>query len=84
MGQPTKKELINRALRHYLGKKEQIDLILAEQHSQHRNYYCYEANFIPTKGWYAYAYERNDIGVFIGATFEDAIANAANIYELEK
>jgi hypothetical protein len=84
MGQPTKKELINRALRHYLGKKEQIDLILAEQHSQHPHEYFYQANFIPYRGWYAYSCDRKDMGQFLGESFEDAIANAANIYELEK
>ena len=82
MGQPTKKELIDKALKRYLSKKSQIDLILAEQHHQHPNLYHYDANFIPHRGWYAYAHERNDMGEFLGKTFEDAIAAAANIYQL--
>lgn len=72
------------ALKRYLTKKELIDIILARQHHKHPRYYLYSANFIPNMGWYAYAYQRNDIGVFIGATFEEAIAAAANIYEVEK
>lgn len=64
-------------------KKEQLDLILQEQHSKNPNNYDFYSEFIPRKGWFAISYEirwYGDAGEFLGATFEDAIAAAKNIY----
>jgi hypothetical protein len=57
-----------------------INQILKDQHEKNRLFYLYEAKFIPHKGYYAFAYVRDNNGTFLGKTFEDAKVNAENIY----
>ncbi len=64
-------------------KKEQLDLILEEARDDRDELYIFEAEFIPTKGWYAIPDEHRwygDNGDFLGKNFEEAIAAAKNIY----
>ena len=61
-----------------------INQILKDQHEKNRLFYLFEAKFIPHKGYYAYAYARNNKGELLGKTFEEAKANAERIYEQKK